>query len=322
MNDTGILNIYKPAGMTSHDVVAVIRRKLGIKRVGHTGTLDPMATGVLPICAGQAARITEYLDLDYKTYRCSMILGKMTDTQDIWGQVIEERPADGIGEEDVLRAFEPFRGVIDQKPPMYSAVRINGRRLYEYAREGKEVQVKTRKVHIADLTVEKIDLPNSRVDFSVCCSKGTYIRTICQDAGLALGCGAVMSALERTASGAFRAEDAIALDKIKEMEPEQVWEAMTGPDFPLVHFGQITVDREGAKLFVNGRHLPPDICRVEKQPEFSRKRPVLPMRDEYAAAYNVYQRSRQGKIFLGVAFFDKKYRKFAADKVLSRGDII
>ena len=215
MNDTGILNIYKPAGMTSHDVVAVIRRKLGIKRVGHTGTLDPMATGVLPICAGQAARITEYLDLDYKTYRCSMILGKMTDTQDIWGQVIEERPADGIGEEDVLRAFEPFRGVIDQKPPMYSAVRVNGRRLYEYAREGKEVQVKTRKVHIADLTVEKIDLPNSRVDFSVCCSKGTYIRSLCADIGEALGCGACMSALRRTYSGDFRVEDTLTLEEIE-----------------------------------------------------------------------------------------------------------
>lgn len=316
MNDTGILNIYKPAEMTSHDVVAIIRKKLGVKRVGHTGTLDPMATGVLPVCVGQAARITEYLDLDYKTYMCSMILGKTTDTQDIWGQVIEEKSTDDISEEDILSAFRPFRGIIDQKPPMYSAVRVNGRRLYEYAREGKEVEVKTRRIYIDDLTVKNIDLARRQVDFSVRCSKGTYIRTICQDVGLALGCGAAMSALERKASGAFKAEDAIPLEKIRRLEQKQVSEMMTGADFPLIHFGKVTVDSLGARLFTNGNRLPAKVCHIEREPEYMDKEPALPIRPEYRHAYNVYQQEGDREQFLGVAFFNSKYNDFKADKVL------
>ena len=167
MIENGILNINKPQGMTSHDVVYRVRRALGIKRVGHTGTLDPMCTGVLPICIGTATRVTEYLDLDFKTYRCSMILGKITDTQDIWGELLEERPLDGITEEDVRNAFSSFSGVIMQKPPMYSAVRVNGRRLYEYARAGEEVKVKERKIYINSLEIEKIDLAEKTGGFNV-----------------------------------------------------------------------------------------------------------------------------------------------------------
>ncbi len=316
MNDTGILNIYKPAGMTSHDVVAAVRKKLGIKRVGHTGTLDPMATGVLPVCVGRAARITEYLDLDFKTYSCSMTLGKVTDTQDIWGKVIEERTADGITESDVIKAFEPFRGVIDQKPPMYSAVRVDGRRLYEYAREGKTVDVKTRKIYIDSLHIKKIDLSCHAVDFSVRCSKGTYIRTICQDVGETLGCGAVMSHLERTESGVFNAETAVKTDDLMEMSREEILKLLLPADYPLVHFGRLTVDSKGRKMFLNGRHLPPSICRVEKEPELKSKKPPLPVREEYSGAYNVYQRAESEDIFLGVAFFDERYGKYKADKVL------
>ena len=180
MIENGILNIYKPAGMTSHDVVNIVRRVMGIRRVGHTGTLDPMATGVLPVCVGAAARITEYLDMDFKTYRCTLQLGKTTDTQDIWGQIIEERPAEQVTEEAVRKAFAHFSGLIDQKPPMYSAVRVNGRRLYEYAREGKEIEVKTRKVFIRRLEILSFDKEAETVSFEVECSKGTYIRTICQ----------------------------------------------------------------------------------------------------------------------------------------------
>ena len=184
MIENGILNIYKPAGMTSHDVVNIVRRVMGIRRVGHTGTLDPMATGVLPVCVGAAARITEYLDMDFKTYRCTLQLGKTTDTQDIWGQIIEERPAEQVTEEAVRKAFAHFSGLIDQKPPMYSAVRVNGRRLYEYAREGKEIEVKTRKVFIRRLEILSFDKEAETVSFEVECSKGTYIRTICQDVGI------------------------------------------------------------------------------------------------------------------------------------------
>ena len=198
MIESGILNINKPAGMTSHDVIYRVRRATGIKRVGHTGTLDPQATGVLPVCIGSAARITEYLDMDFKTYRCTMVLGKITDTQDIWGEVLEERSTEGITEEAIREAFSGFSGFIDQTPPMYSAVRINGRRLYEYARDGQEVKVKSRRIYIKELEIESIDMDSKEVVFSVECSKGTYIRTICQDVGETLGCGATMTALTRT----------------------------------------------------------------------------------------------------------------------------
>ena len=178
----GIINIDKPQNMTSHDVVAKLRRILGMKRIGHTGTLDPMATGVLPVCLGSATRITEYLDLDFKTYRCTMGLGMITDTQDIWGNVLETFSTEGVTEERIRAAFEPFHGSIDQKPPMYSAVRVEGRRLYEYAREGKSVDVKSRKIYIKDLVIESIDLAAMEIVFSVTCQRLFYFGK-CMDFG-------------------------------------------------------------------------------------------------------------------------------------------
>lgn len=315
MIENGILNIYKPAGMTSHDVVNIVRKVMGIRRVGHTGTLDPMATGVLPVCVGAAARITEYLDMDFKTYRCTLQLGKTTDTQDIWGQTIEEWPAEQVTEEAVRKAFAPFSGLIDQKPPMYSAVRVNGRRLYEYAREGKEIEVKTRKVFIRRLEILSFDKEAETVSFEVECSKGTYIRTICQDVGIALGCGAAMSSLERTASGRFEAKDAVNLDHLRGMSREQAAELMVTTDFPLIHFGRVTVDSQTAKNFTDGKHLSMKECIVEKEPEFRDKSPEIYIRPEYRRAYNVYRRQPQGNIFLGVAFYSDKYKKLVADKV-------
>ncbi len=322
MIENGILNINKPQGMTSHDVVYRVRRALGIKRVGHTGTLDPMCTGVLPICIGTATRITEYLDLDFKTYRCSLLLGKITDTQDIWGEVLEERPTDGVTEEQIREVFGKFDGIIDQKPPMYSAIKVNGRKLYEYARAGEEVKVKTRKIYIKNLEIESIDLEAKTVVFSVECSKGTYIRTICQDAGLELGCGATMTALERTASGEFKVGDAIDLQKLQEMNAADIEKIMLTADFPLVHFGQVVCDADVAKKFVDGHHLPLSQCEVIREPEFRHKDFVLDMREEYRGAYNVYKRTEVGNLFLGVAFYSHKYKKLVADKVLSRGEIV
>ena len=182
----GILNINKPQGVTSHDVVRDIRRLLGIKKIGHTGTLDPMATGVLPVCIGKATRITEYTDLDFKKYRCTLRLGLVTDTQDIWGEILEENSTAGITPDDVREAFSGFHGKISQKPPMYSAVRVGGRRLYDYARAGETVEVKEREVYIRGLEIEQMDFAHDsdvkKVTFTVECSKGTYIRTICEDA--------------------------------------------------------------------------------------------------------------------------------------------
>lgn len=325
MIENGILNINKPQGMTSHDVVYRVRRALGIKRVGHTGTLDPMCTGVLPICIGTATRVTEYLDLDFKTYRCTLLLGKITDTQDIWGEVLEEKPTDSITEADIMEAFCGFKGIIDQKPPMYSAVRVNGRRLYEYARAGEEVKVKTRKIYINKLDIDKIDLENKTVVFTVECSKGTYIRTICQDVGAALGCGATMTSLERLASGTFVIDDAIDLEKLQNMTADDIEKLVLPADYPLIHFGQAVVDSQTAKKFVDGHHLPLDKCQIIREPEFKEKDFVLDMREEYKGAYNIYKAVPGvpgGKHFLGVAFYSKTYKKLVADKVLSRGEDI
>lgn len=318
----GILNINKPAGMTSHDVVYRVRKVLGVKRVGHTGTLDPMATGVLPVCVGTATRITEYLDLDFKVYRCTMLLGKITDTQDIWGEVIEEKSTDGIDEKAIKEAFSSFSGLIEQKPPMFSAVRVDGRRLYEYAREGKQVDVKTRKVFIRSLNIIKFDSSKKTVDFEVECSKGTYIRTICQDVGMALGCGAVMTSLERRASGIFRIENALELDKLCSMDSQEAEKLMYDADYPLVHFGKVIVDNKAARSFVDGRHLPLSSCEIEREAEFKEQPPQIEIRHEYRKAYNVYKRRSGGNIFLGVAFYNDRYKKLVADKVFVRGEDI
>ncbi len=320
MIESGILNINKPAGITSHDVIYRVRRATGIKRVGHTGTLDPMATGVLPVCIGSSARITEYLDLDFKTYRCTMILGKVTDTEDIWGTLIEEKSTDGICQQDIRKAFESFKGLIEQTPPMYSAVKLNGRKLYEYAREGQEVKVKSRKVYIKELVVENIDMETKTVVFTVECSKGTYIRTICHDVGKILCCGGVMAGLERTASGVFSIDNAIELETLKDMNSEEIEKLLLPVDFPLTHFGKVVVDKETGKKFVDGYHLPLDKCDIISEPEFKNKDFVMEIRPEYRRAYNIYKKSHDGEVFLGVAFYNTKYKKLVADKVFARGD--
>lgn len=213
----GFINLLKPAGMTSHDAVNSVRRIIGIKKVGHTGTLDPMASGVLPICIGPATRAAEYLEADVKSYRCELKLGTVTDTGDIWGNVLERRAVpDDLTEEDVRTALESMRGEQSQYPPMYSAIRVNGKRLYEYARKGEEVKVEPRRIFIYDIKVAGVFYEPGRVMFDVTCSKGTYVRTICTDLGNALGCGAAMSCLIRTGSGRFDISDSVTLEELLE----------------------------------------------------------------------------------------------------------
>ncbi len=311
----GILNINKPAGMTSHDVVNIVRRAAGIRRVGHTGTLDPMAEGVLPVCIGSAARVSEYLDLDFKTYRCRLRFGQVTDTLDIWGKLLEERETGSLTESVIREALSSFKGLIKQVPPMYSAVKVGGRKLYEYAREGVHIQVKPREVFIRELTVEEVDLDAAEAVFSVECTKGTYIRSICGEAGELLGTGAVMSAMTRTASGAFSLAGAIELEKIREAGAEELAALMLPVDFPLTHFGKAVTDSENGRRFADGFHLPPGCCRIEREPEFAGRDFVLPLRAEYRRAYNVYMEEAGEEIFLGVAFYNDKYKKLVADKV-------
>lgn len=209
----GFLNIYKPAGYTSHDVVAVLRRHLPRKsKVGHTGTLDPQATGVLPVCFGKATRLAEYFTALPKTYLGELTLGSTTDTYDKWGETIRQVDSDrlaAVTETDFQAVLPQFQGFIKQVPPMVSAVKIDGRKLYQLARAGVEVERPAREVRIYSLRVLEMALP--KVKLEVCCSSGTYIRSLFHDIGQALGVGAHMSALERVAVGSFGKENALPL---------------------------------------------------------------------------------------------------------------
>ena len=211
----GIVIIDKPAGWTSQDVVSKLRGVLRTKRIGHGGTLDPMATGVLPVFVGRATRAVEFFEHAEKTYEATVRLGITTDTEDMTGTVLEEKPVQ-VTKEQFFAALEVFRGEIRQIPPMYSALKVNGRKLYDLARQGKEVERKPRTITIHRL--ECLDFSGDRARILVQCSKGTYIRTLCKDIGQALGCGGCMDALRRVQAGSYAIEEAVPLSKIVENE--------------------------------------------------------------------------------------------------------
>ena len=206
----GIINVYKEKGFTSFDVVAKMRGILGQKKVGHTGTLDPEAEGVLPVCVGKGTRLCDMLTDRDKTYEATLLLGMETDTQDTTGTVLSETDASGLTEEAVREAVLCFVGDYDQIPPMYSALKVNGRKLCDLARQGVEVERKPRPVKIYDITIRSIRLPE--VVMTVSCSKGTYIRTLCHDIGEKLAVGGCMKKLLRTRAAGFRMEDSRTLD--------------------------------------------------------------------------------------------------------------
>ncbi len=210
--DSGVLNIDKPQGMTSHDVVARVRRITGIRRVGHAGTLDPLATGVLLVCVGAATRIVEYLQAGRKVYETTVRLGQETDTYDAEGEIIAEAPVPDFSIETLARALDAFRGEIEQTPPAYSAIKRNGLPLYKLARAGKVVQVPKRRVVIDDIAI--LSWRNPHLQLRITCSPGTYIRAIAHDLGRALGVGGHVQSLRRIASGSWRAEDAVTLEAL------------------------------------------------------------------------------------------------------------
>ncbi len=210
----GIININKPKGFTSHDVVARLRRILSTKKIGHTGTLDPDAVGVLPVCVGRATKVAELLTAAEKQYIAQVTLGAETDTQDASGKVLRTAPV-RVGPADIQRAAAQFTGDIEQIPPMYSAIKQDGKKLYELARAGVEVERKPRPVRIAGIEILNLDLAHNRFTMRVDCSKGTYIRTLCQDMGESLGCYGHMSELCRTRSGRFFLEDAVTLEQVE-----------------------------------------------------------------------------------------------------------
>lgn len=211
----GIINIYKEKGFTSHDVVAKLRGILKQKKIGHTGTLDPEAEGVLPVCLGAGTKLCDMLTDKDKTYRAVLLLGQTTDTQDTTGEVLTTADVT-VSEEEVRQAVSGFIGDYDQIPPMYSALKVNGKKLYELAREGKTVERKARRVQILNIVIEKIELP--RVIMEVSCSKGTYIRTLCHDIGEKLGCGGCMEQLTRTKVGIFHIEDSLKLADVQRLQ--------------------------------------------------------------------------------------------------------
>lgn len=208
-NISGILNVYKPLGITSHGVVSRVRKLTGIRKVGHTGTLDPEAEGVLPVCIGKATRVAGMLTDADKAYRAEITLGIRTDTQDRTGTVLSRQEVH-IKKEEFERVLQEFLGEIKQIPPMYSAVKQNGQPLYKLARQGVEVERKERLIHIDKIEIKKFDGTSGIIE--VFCSKGTYIRTLCADIGEALGCGAIMSGLIRIKSGPFCLADAVTLE--------------------------------------------------------------------------------------------------------------
>ena len=207
----GIVIIDKPAGWTSQDVVSKLRGVLRTRRIGHGGTLDPMATGVLPVFVGRATRGVEFFEHAEKTYEATLRLGLTTDTEDISGTVLEEKEV-SISEADFLGVLPQFRGKIQQIPPMYSALKVNGQKLYDLARKGKEVERQPREIEIFKL--ECLEFNGKEARLRVACSKGTYIRTLCKDIGQALGCGGCMAALRRVTAGEYTIDQAVALDEL------------------------------------------------------------------------------------------------------------
>jgi tRNA pseudouridine55 synthase len=248
----GIINVYKEKGYTSHDVVAKLRGILKQKKIGHTGTLDPDATGVLPVCLGNGTKVCDMLTDKDKTYEAVLLLGVTTDTQDITGTVLEtkEVKADLKKIEEVILSFI---GEYEQIPPMYSAIKINGKRLYELAREGKEVERAARKVWIHNIQILESNTENMEFRFTVDCSKGTYIRTLCHDIGEKLGCGGCMKSLIRTKVGTFTIENSLSLSEISEKVNENGFDDyIKKVDDMFPGYPKVTVAEEFSKFIYNG----------------------------------------------------------------------
>ncbi|NTW71101.1 MAG: tRNA pseudouridine(55) synthase TruB [Eubacteriaceae bacterium] len=248
----GILNIYKPTGCTSHDIVAKVRRHLKTKKVGHTGTLDPMAEGVLPVCIGYATKVSQYMIEKDKEYIGELKLGVSTDTYDSTGAITSNRMVEAF-EEDIISAVSKFIGEIEQYPPIFSALKVNGKKLYEYARSGKEVEIKSRRITIYDIKIISVELPFLKL--KVNCSKGTYIRSLFHDIGETLGCGAHMTALVRTGSGTFTTENAVCLDDFLEMTPDEIEKILLPADFPVTFMKPVKIKTESLKYLINGTYL-------------------------------------------------------------------
>lgn len=280
----GIINVYKEKGYTSHDVVAKLRGILKQKKIGHTGTLDPDAIGVLPVCLGNGTKLCDMLTDKSKEYQTTFLLGFTTDTQDVSGTVLSEKEVQ-VTETEVIEAIMSFAGEYDQVPPMYSALKVNGKKLYELAREGKEVERKARRVYIEHIEILSVELPQVRMKVS--CSKGTYIRTLCYDIGEKLGCGATMSELTRTRVGSFVLDEAVTLSEIEELcKAEKVQEKIVPVEDMFVDFPAVTVKKEFRKFLDNGNSL--FLKQVEEKGHYQDLEQVRMYNDEHVFC-GIYQ---------------------------------
>lgn len=248
----GILCIDKPKGMTSFDVVAKVRKIAGTKKVGHAGTLDPMATGVLPIFINRATKACDCLPLQDKAYQATFLLGKTTDTQDITGTVLSEKPV-CVTHSQIQQVVERFLGEQMQIPPMYSAIKVDGKKLYELARKGVVIERKARPITIHEIQLLQVDLVNNRCTIQVSCSKGTYIRTICEDIGNLLGCGATMTALDRTVACGYTKSMCVSLEQASTLAQNNQFASLIKPiETAFSCLPSITLDENFTRLLKNG----------------------------------------------------------------------
>ncbi|MGO1367936.1 MAG: tRNA pseudouridine(55) synthase TruB [Senegalia sp. (in: firmicutes)] len=248
----GIINVLKPSAMTSHDVVSFLRKTLDMKKIGHTGTLDPNACGVLPICIGKSTKIIEYIQHKNKKYRAEVTLGYSTDTQDKYGRVLETSK-NNVSNDEIINVVNSFKGKINQLPPMYSALKKDGKRLYELAREGKTIERNTREIFIE--TIDILSINKNKIMMDVICSKGTYIRTLCNDIGERLGTFAHMSFLERLSVGDFNLSDSYTLEEIVVKKSNNDMSFILPLDNALKFMGSIYLDKMFYKHISNGLNM-------------------------------------------------------------------
>lgn len=289
----GIINVYKEKGYTSHDVVAKLRGIAGQKKIGHTGTLDPDAEGVLPVCLGKATKVCELLTDKDKTYRAVLFLGQTTDTQDASGMVLETSDISNLNESQVTEAVQSFVGEYAQIPPMYSALKVDGKKLYELAREGKTVERKARNVKIHSIKILRVDLP--RVEMEVSCSKGTYIRTLCHDIGEKLGVGGCMESLLRVRVGRFVLADSLRLSEIQKAKEDGNLEKILQPiDSVFEQYRAVRIRSDQEKRLQNGNSFrKPDRLQNYDDQEMVR---VYDSNGHFAAVYRYVEKDHEFRI--------------------------
>lgn len=294
----GIINVYKEKGYTSHDVVAKLRGILKQKKIGHTGTLDPDAEGVLPVCLGKGTKLCDMLTETDKTYQTVLLLGRTTDTQDVSGEVLKEQEVN-CTIKDIYEAIQSFVGDYQQIPPMYSALKVGGKKLYELAREGREVEREARPVKIHQILIHEIKPP--RVSMTVVCSKGTYIRTLCHDIGEKLGCGGCMEKLLRTQVGRFHMEDSLKLQEIEVLaDLSQIEEHVIPIDQMFEEYPAVTIEEEARKLLENGNSF--YRRQIQKQGSLSEDA-LVRVYDQAGNFYAIYEFRQRENRFVPVKMF-------------------